>query len=171
MTASTSWSSAAARVLAAGEQGQRLELVDDKIAGHVLESLVGQVERGGVVARLERIPGPVKHLVGPFRRGRGVGGGFRAIGAGVRRLVSPFHRGRVLLGVRLGVSGRDRARVVAAGGRRVAVWVGVRATGAGAGVVAVSGAGVVSGAGAVTVSQRRPGAEAPGCGLGLPPAV
>ena len=70
------------RVLAAGEQGERLELVDEGVAGHVLEGLVGQVERGGVVARLERVAGPVERLVSPIRRGRGVGGGLRAIGAG-----------------------------------------------------------------------------------------
>ena len=76
------------RVLAAGEQDERLELVDEGVAGNALEGLVGQIQRGGVVARLERVAGPVKRLVSPIRRGRGVGGGFRAIGVGVRRLVS-----------------------------------------------------------------------------------
>ena len=60
--------------------------MDEGIAGHVLEGLVDQVERGGVVARLERVASPVK------------------------RLVSPFLRGRVLLAVRLGRLGRVRAR-------------------------------------------------------------
>src|SRR5271166_4663204 len=54
------------RVLAAGEQGERLELVDEWVAGHALEGLVGQIQRGGVVARLERVAGPVKRLVPPF---------------------------------------------------------------------------------------------------------
>ncbi len=97
-------------VLAAGEQDDPLELVDEGVDGQVLEGRVGQVQRGGVVARLESVASPVKRLVSPFHCGRGVGGGFRAIGVGVRRLVAPCRRGRALLGDRIGVLRRDRAR-------------------------------------------------------------